>query len=93
MYLDAKEVFRLSCNGDGGLERDSAVDIGHGGGANESIALPCSCSVPAEVIGILAVLHDGWDAVVVISGGVLSINSLLLGLVIVCKFFFCCTFL
>ena len=35
----------------------------------------------------------GGTAVVVISGGVLSINSLLLGLVIVCKFFFCCTFL
>ena len=79
MYLDAQEIFRLSGNLQCCLEGDDAVDVGHGGFSDVSIAAPCSFPLPSQVVGTLAVVHNGWYAIVVIRRHVIVLSCLCLG--------------
>ena len=90
MYLDAKEVLGLSCNGECRLEGDDAVDVGHGGSADVGIAVPRTGSLPRKVVGRLHILHDGRDAVVVIGGNGIVVSSLALGILYVCQLLLPC---
>ena len=91
VYLDAHEVLRLSCYWNCCLESDDTIDIRHGSSTNESITFPSPRTIPTEIIGSLAILHDGRYAVIVISHCIFSINSLLLCLLVLGKFWFGCT--
>ena len=79
VYLDAQEIFRLSSNLQCCLEGDDAVDVGHGGFSNVSIAAPCSFPLPSQVVGTFAVVHNGWYAIVVIRRHVIVLSCLCLG--------------
>ena len=88
VYLDAHEVLGLSCYWDCCLESDDTIDIWHGSSTNESITFPSPRTIPTEIIGSLAILHDGRYAVIIICHGILTINGLLLCLLVLGKFWF-----
>ena len=88
MYLDAHEILGLSCYRDCCLESDDTIDIRHGSSTNESITFPSPRTIPTEIIGSLAILHDGRYAVIIICHGILTINGLLLCLLVLGKFCF-----
>ena len=64
--LDAEKIFRLAGNRDRSLECDDAVDVRHCRLAHIRIAVPRSAVLPCQAVGSLAVLHDSWNAVIVI---------------------------
>ena len=86
MYLDAEEVFGLPRDRKGRLEGDDAVDVRHGGLAHEGVTVPCSAVLPRQVVGGLAVLHDGRDAVVVVRRHGIVAGSLRFCVFVVCQF-------
>ena len=51
VYLDAKEVLGLPCNGQCRLEGDNAVDVGHGGSSDVGVAVPRTGTLPREIVG------------------------------------------
>ena len=77
MYLDAEEIFRLAGDAQCRLERDDGIHAPGGGGTHVAVAFPVSISLPGEVESGLAVIHDGWDAVVVISRHFLAADGIL----------------
>ncbi len=77
MYLDAKEIFRLSCDAKSCLEGDDAVDIWHGGLACIGVAVPRAVVLPCQAVCRLAVLHDCRNAVVVIGGNIIVLTGFL----------------
>ncbi len=68
------------------LEGDDAVDVRHGGLAHEGVTVPCSAVLPRQVVGGLAVLHDGRDAVVVVRRHGIVAGSLRFCVFVVCQF-------
>ena len=68
MYLDAQKVLRFAYYAQSGFESDHAIDVWHGCFAHISIAFPCSGALPCEIVSGLAILHDGWNTVVVVCG-------------------------
>ena len=85
VYLDTKEVLGLSCYADCCLERYRSVNVRHGSSAHESIPIPGATAIPCKIESCLAILHDGWYAVVVISGYRFSFLRFLLCLLILTK--------
>ena len=79
VYLDAQEIFWFSGNLQCCLEGDDAVDVGHSGFSDVSIAAPCSFPLPSQVIGTLAVAHDSRYAIVVIGCHLIVFSCLCLG--------------
>ena len=66
MYLDTEKILRLACYRNGSLEGDDSVDVRCCRLPVIGISRPPSFTVPGEIVGGLAVLHDGRNTIVVI---------------------------
>ena len=66
MDLEPEKVFRLSGNGQFGLECHSAVHVRQLGCPDEGVAAPRARILPGEPVGPLAFLHESRNPAVVI---------------------------
>ena len=79
MYLYTKYNLGLSRYRQCRFEGNDAVDVWHGCLTCIHVAIPHSFVLPSEVIGCLAIVHDGWNVIVVIGCHVIVLVCFFLG--------------